>query len=287
MKNAPAVERMSSYHAARCQFRWAFPPETVAPSRDQVHLWKVWLTYAGPELQFLEQILASDEQARADRFHFERDRRRFIAARGQMRMILAGYVGVSARALIFSYGARGKPFLREPLEAEALKFNLSHSGELALLAVTRDRDIGVDLEEVRFLDDDESIAERFFSPRENAALRAVRQPERLEAFFSCWTLKEAYVKATGDGLARPTNSFDVSCEPAHLLGVEGGSQEVSRWSLVKLAPEPGYVGALAVEGQGWILDCFLNLRSLESTPVNSNSSLRSQEQFEIFTTQSS
>jgi 4'-phosphopantetheinyl transferase len=254
--NVSEVESISSYQGARCQTRWAFPPETVELSRDQVHLWKVWLTYAGLELHSLEQSLASDEQARADRFHFARDRRRFIAARGQMRMILASYVGASARALTFSYGARGKPFLRQPLEAEALKFNLSHSGELALLAVTRDRDIGVDLEEVHFLDDDESIAERFFSPRENAALRAVPQPERLEAFFSCWTLKEAYVKATGDGLARPTNSFDVFCEPGHSLGVEGDSQKVSRWSLVKLAPEPGYVGALAVEGQGWILDCF-------------------------------
>lgn len=266
MINVSALGSMSSYYAAPCQFWRSASPERVALSSNHVHLWKVRLNYAGPGLQFLEQSLASDEQARAERFHFERDRRRFIAARGQMRMILASYVGVSARALILSYGAHGKPFLRQPFKAEALKFNLSHSGELALLAVTRDRDIGVDLEEVHLLDDDESIAERFFSPRENAALRTVPQPKRLEAFFSCWTLKEAYVKAIGDGLGGPTNSFDGFCAAAHLLGVEGDSQETSRWSLVKLAPEPGYVGALAVEGQGWIMDCFLNQHTRDESP---------------------
>lgn len=206
-------------------------------------------------LRLLEQLLAVDERARAGRFHFERDRRRFIAARGQLRTILGRYVGVDPRALVFSYGLRGKPFLAR-FETIGLKFNLSHSGELALIAVTQDRDIGVDLEEIHSLGDAEQIAERFFSARENAVLCTLPKADRLEAFFHCWTLKEAYLKATGNGLARATNSFDVGFargETARLLSVEGESEEALRWSLVGLAPARGYVGAVAVETHDWTM----------------------------------
>ncbi|MFY9555865.1 MAG: 4'-phosphopantetheinyl transferase superfamily protein [Blastocatellia bacterium] len=243
------------------QFIRHIPPEAPALSRKQVHLWRLPLNLGGPDLHRLQQTLASDERARAERFYFERDRRRFIAARGQLRMILGRYVGVSPRALVISYGARGKPFLGRMFGTGAIKFNLSHSAELALVAVSQDRDIGVDLEEVRALDDAERIAERFFAPRENAALLEVPEAVRTEAFFCCWTLKEAYVKATGDGLARPTESFEVSFAPSkhtRLLSVEGDSREASRWSLVGLAPERGYIGALAVEGHGWTVSLFQN-----------------------------
>lgn len=149
----------------------------------------------------------------------------------------------------------GKPFLAQPLRTE-LKFNLSHSGELALVAVTLNRGIGIDLEEIRYIDFAARLAERFFSRRENAALGALPEAERLAAFYCCWTLKEAYVKATGNGLARATGSFDVvfdRAEPARLLSVEGKSEETSFWSLLRLAPAPGYAGALAVEGSGFTM----------------------------------
>lgn len=241
------------------QLVWGDPPETLELSRNEVHIWGAKLNQRLRELDLLERTLASSERARAERFRFERDRARFIAARGQLRMILGSYASVDPCALEFTYGPFGKPSLSPPFNADALKFNLSHSGELALIAVTRDRDLGVDVEEIRQLDDAEAIAGRFFSPRENVVLRALPEAERLEAFFHCWTCKEAYVKATGDGLACPTESFDVSFgrgEPARLLGVGGNSEEASRWSLTLLTPASGYVGAVAVEGQDWSLTCW-------------------------------
>lgn len=242
----------------RSQVEWAETPEPLALSRDHVHLWKIRLNRAQSELLALERTLAPDERARAERFFFERDRRRFISARGQLRAILGRYLGTDPSELLFSYGARGKPFLKQPASRESVRFNLSHSGERALLGVTLDRAIGIDLEEVQSLDDAEQIAARFFSPGENARLLALPREERLEAFFYCWTLKEAYVKATGDGLARATNSFEVafgSGRQACLLNIDGNCAEASRWSLRELIPESRYVGGLAVEGHGWSLLC--------------------------------
>jgi 4'-phosphopantetheinyl transferase len=238
----------------------------IGASHDQVDVWSVRLTRSDQELTILEQTLSFNERARADRFRFERDRSRFIAARANLRMILSRYIGIDPRSLAFSYGPHGKPALAQPIEAGALKFNLSHSGELALVAVTQDRDVGVDLEEMRFIEDADKIAEQFFSPRENETLRALSGAEKLEAFFHCWTRKEAYLKATGDGLARPTRSFDVTLapdEPARLVNVEGQSLEASRWSLVGLVPARGYVGAVAVQGHRWTAE----LRAVDSTRV--------------------
>lgn len=239
------------------QIEWAERTDPPALSRGEVHLWKMRLNGTASEHLTLKQTLAPDELARADRFYFERERRRFTAARGQLRVILGRYLGTRPSDVRFSYGARGKPFIEQPASGASLKFNLSHSRERALLAVTLEREIGVDLEEIHFLEDAEVIAERFFSPAENARLLAVPRQERLDAFFCCWTLKEAYVKATGDGLARPTRSFDVSfgCGRARLLDVEGDPKEARRWSLLDLVPEARYLGGLAVEGHDWVLVC--------------------------------
>jgi 4'-phosphopantetheinyl transferase len=203
--------------------------------------------------------LDSAELRRAKRYRFERDRRRFIAARGLLREVLSRYVGVEPGQLCFCYGPQGKPQLVEERGADALRFNVSHAHELALLAVTRGREIGVDLEYVRPDLADIGIVERFFSPRETAALRLLPAAEQSEAFFNCWTRKEAYVKARGGGLSVPLDQFDVSLgpdEPAALLRTRGDAQEASRWSLRRLEPGPGYVGALAVEGHGWSLNCW-------------------------------
>ena len=250
---------MSSDPIAHFPSEWGDPPETLALSRDRVHVWMVRLNPTPPRLQVFWQTLAPDERARAERFHFERDRRRFIAARGQLRMILGRYALVDPTALAFSYGPRGKPFLSHPQRTPAISFNLSHSGELALAAVTHDRSVGVDIEEMRALNDAEGIAERFFSPREYSVFRAIPEQERLEGFYRCWTCKEAYVKATGDGLARPTESFDVAFSrgaAARLLSVEGEADEAARWSMAALEPARGYIGAIAVEGHNWSLACW-------------------------------
>lgn len=250
MQQARALKDISSY--------WVDPPDALSLPRDRVDLWRAMLNQPEADLRLLEQTLAPDERSRAARFRFDRDRRRFVAARGQLRTILSRYVEVDAQTLVVSYGPRGKPFLSLPFRA-ALKFNLSHSGELALIAVTLSREVGVDLEEIRSMDNADKLAQRFFSARENAALRTLSEEERLEAFYRCWTLKEAYLKATGDGLTRATDSFDVvfdSAEPARLLSVEGETAEAFRWSLMRLAPAPGYVGAVAADGSDWTIKCW-------------------------------
>jgi len=197
----------------------------------------------------LRQVLNTEENVRADRFHFDRDRMRFIAARAQLRMILARYLARDPEMITFSYGPRGKPHI-----AESVGFNLSHSDDLAVVAVALERNVGVDVEAIRTMKERDRIAGRFFSAGENAALLGVPESERTKAFLRCWTLKEAYVKATGDGLAHPTESFDVAFglgEQTELLRVDQEPEEASRWRLMGFSPAPNFVGALAVEGHDW------------------------------------
>jgi 4'-phosphopantetheinyl transferase len=154
----------------------------------------------------------------------------------------------------------GKPYLVSPSAPRTLAFNLSHAHGLLLVAVTYDRRIGIDVEYTRPpLPDVEHIAERFFSVEEKEALRALSSTARNEAFFRCWTCKEAYLKARGLGLSMPLDRFQVAVipgQPARLLHVEGDLEEASRWSLRELVPAPGYVATLAVEGGGWRLSCW-------------------------------
>jgi 4'-phosphopantetheinyl transferase len=180
-------------------------------------------------------------------------------ARGSLRTILGAYLRKDPVQLSFTYSRYGKPGLADEDDANAVNFNLSHANELALIAVTRERGIGVDIEFIRPEFATEEIAERFFSKNEVAALRALPREAQSEAFFNCWTRKEAYIKAMGEGMSMPLDQFHVSLEPgsaAALLGNLRDAQEVSRWSLRELAPGAGYVAAVAVEGNDWQLRCW-------------------------------
>jgi 4'-phosphopantetheinyl transferase len=234
----------------------AHPPPLTT---DDVHVWRIALEVGDPLLARLRDTLADDERKRADRFHFEKDRRHFTAARGAMRILLAGYLTRRPEAVRFAYSNYGKPRLMDADNPSDLRFNLSHSHGLALLAVTRGRDIGVDIERLRDMErDGEALAERFFSPREAARLRSLPPELRREAFFHCWTRKEAYIKAQGKGLSLPLDQFDVSLhphEPAALLATQHDPQEVQRWSLQSLFPGEEYIGALALQGHSWRLWC--------------------------------
>jgi 4'-phosphopantetheinyl transferase len=197
-----------------------------------------------PLERFIE-LLDPDELSRANRFHFEKDRKHFVVARGFLRVLLGRYLDSDPKQLKFTYGAYGKPALGEGL----LRFNMSHSHGLALYALTEGRDIGVDVEYMRadFTSDD--IARRFFSPFEVETLCGLPAEERVASFFRCWTRKEAYIKATGRGLSQPLDGFDVTLGPgdsAALLRTEDGSHK--RWSMANVEVGPGYAGALAVEG---------------------------------------
>ena len=192
-----------------------------------------------------------DERARAARFHFERDRRHWTAARGAVRAVLAGYVGVPAASLTFRVGPHGKPALDGAAARAGLAFNVSHSGGLALCAVTRARAVGVDVEAVRPEFATDKVARRFFAPGEVAALEALPPDERVEAFFACWTRKEAYIKARGSGIALGLDRFEVALapgRPAALLATRDEPAAAARWQLFALAPGEGYAGALATDG---------------------------------------
>ena len=257
MKHRRLFEKLDP--APRFFSSWCPPPEILTLDNNEVHVWRASLDLAASRIQSLKQTLSLDEREKVERFYFQKDRRRFVITRGLLRMILSLYLEIEPSQLRFDYDIYGKPALARESGGAELCFNLSHSHGIALYAVTRNREIGVDIELVRAEVEIQQIAERFFSPQECATLCALPSNMQAEAFFACWTRKEAYIKARGEGLAFPLNQFDVSLapgEPAALLSTKGDPQEASHWSLHELDPGPGYVAALAVERYGWCLQCW-------------------------------
>ncbi|HEX8633286.1 MAG TPA: 4'-phosphopantetheinyl transferase superfamily protein [Pyrinomonadaceae bacterium] len=236
---------------------WVAPPPDTLLADGEVHLWRASLAQTPDALRRLHSTLAPDEAARAARYHFPRDRDHYIAARGLLRHLLGRYLAQPPHTLQFAYGAYGKPSLDgAPAFAADVRFNLSHSHELALYAFARGREVGVDIEHIRadFAGDD--IAARFFSAREVSMLRALPARARTVAFFNCWTRKEAYIKARGEGLSHPLDQFDVSLtpgEPAALLGTRGDPRELTRWSLCALDAGEAYAAAVVVQGTDYAL----------------------------------
>ncbi len=233
---------------------WGTPPDFVEARHDEVHVWRAFLDVVPSCIHKLSQVLSVDERERAERFRFQRDRRDFIVARALLRILLGHYLQREPDRIQFSYGSYGKPFLVGE-DLHALRFNLSHSDGLVVYAVARGREIGIDLERISERVDTDDVAKHYFSPNEVAALRALPQSLQSRAFFSCWTRKESYLKAQGDGLSVALDSFSVSLspdEPASLLSVKGDPGEISRWSLLELDPDAGYVAALTVEGHNWL-----------------------------------
>ena len=204
-------------------------------------------------LQHLESTLAEDEKARAARFIFDRDRDHFIAARGILRDLLSRYVECPAGTIKFAYGPQGKPALADPGSKSSVRFNLSHSHGLAVIAVGAGREVGIDVELLRPEFAGEDIAKRYFSAREVRELAQLPVGSRTEAFFRCWTRKEAYIKARGEGLHVPLDSFSVSLSPDRFP--ELLSADESRWKIESLVPsseaERRYAAALVAEGKDW------------------------------------
>jgi 4'-phosphopantetheinyl transferase len=231
---------------------WADPPVDVAEALapDDVHVWRADLDGDVDDAarEVLWPLLSDDEQARARRFHFSRDRDRFVAGRGMLRTILSRYTRIAPASLRFSYNPSGKPAL-DHLDA-TLHFNLSHSHGAALCAVTRGRGIGVDIERISPVDH-LALAQRFFAPRERDVLLALPADALGTAFFDCWVRKEAYIKAIGAGLSLPLDAFVVSCgpgEPAALLDVDAARGPRFGYALAALDAGPRYCAAIAVDG---------------------------------------
>lgn len=210
-------------------------------------------------MRALFHILSQDEQIRAKYFKFERDRKRFIVGRGLLRVILSRYLDMSPEQLLFCYGNHGKPRLADIYDRDVPLFNLSHSHGYAIYAITYGRELGVDLEYIRFIPDADQVAKMFFSPLENFIYSSLPPNKRIEAFFNCWTRKEAYIKARGDGFSHFLDQFDVSLtpgEPAQLLNANDDPEKVLKWSLRELIPVEGYKAAIAIEGPVWRLFCW-------------------------------
>ena len=238
---------------------WFAAPQRLSLGGDTVHVWRASLDESCSRVALFQDTLDDDERSRADSFYFNRDRERFIVARGVLRALLGRYLDRSPESLSFSYSTHRKPALASESGADALRFNLSHSHGMALYAVTRGRELGVDLELIRCDLETEQIAERFFSQSEIVTFRALPPALRKCAFFLCWTRKEAYIKARGEGLSIPLDQFDVSLipgEPAALLSTQPDPDGTPGWSLINLTPAAGYAAALAVRGRDWTLSCW-------------------------------
>jgi 4'-phosphopantetheinyl transferase len=238
--------RPVQFEGSDAPWRWGPASPVIWP--NEVHVWKIYLR--APWSSENQEVLSNDERARATRFRFHLHGDRFIAARSSLRTILARYLWTTPAELKFGVNPFGKPHLVGGQDKLGLRFNLSHSHEMALLAVARNRDVGVDIEFMRrdFATDD--VARRFFSRSEVNQLASTASELKTEAFFNCWTRKEAYIKARGEGLSFPLDQFDVSFAPnaaAALLASRCDRGEVWRWSLQALSPAPEYAAALAVE----------------------------------------
>jgi 4'-phosphopantetheinyl transferase len=232
-------------------------PSTIELADNEVHVWRAWLELDPALLRRLEATLSGAERARAQRFIFERDRNYFIAAHGILRDLLGTYLYCSSQSIEFVYGTQGKPAVPSRGTRFPICFNLSHSHGLALVAIGRKREIGIDVEYIRPELAGDAVARRYFSPSEIDELLGLPAENRTEGFFLCWTRKEAYVKARGEGLQFPLKSFQVSLTPGKPAALN--SDDVTHWSMYSFSPHAGYVAAVVGEGNGW------QLRHLEWT----------------------
>jgi 4'-phosphopantetheinyl transferase len=222
---------------------WLTPPEEPWLAPAEVHVWRADLILDALRAQALERTLSPEERHCASRFRFEADRMRYTAAHGFLREILARYLGVPPTVLNFIKGKYGKPSLSGPQGRCSLRFNLSHSGNLALFAVAIDREVGVDVESVHRHMDAVEIATRFFSAKEAAALKNLPHDRRDRFFFELWTRKEALLKAFGVGLAA-------------LGETTGRHPYIHGWRVKLLQPGLDFAGAVAAEGREWLLKCW-------------------------------
>ena len=231
-------------------------PSDYAISDDEVHVWLALVGSPSRHISALADILSVEERQKAERFHFQADRERHIVGRALAQIAIGRLLDRSPESLAFCYNDFGKPHLSDDPIKRALQFNISHSGEVVLVALTTNRRIGVDVERVRSDLNIDGIARRFFSLREWTHLAALPVDLRYDAFFRCWTQKEAFIKARGEGFSLPLDSFDVTLRPTErpaLFETRPNSAEASRWVIEGLDVGPCHKAALAVEGGGWRL----------------------------------
>ena len=247
MTATPAADE----HLRISEFTFPLDASSVPALCDNdIHLWHGQLKCDPEVVTAYRGVLSSDELERAGRFHFPSNRDEFVASRGSLRTLLGHYLKRAPSELAFRYSQFGRPELAVSNDVESIQFNVSHSGTALLLGFARNRRIGVDVERIRTDFGTTEIAERFFSLAERVALRELPVEQRHAAFFRCWTRKEAFIKALGEGLSHPLDQFDVSLAPgipAALLATRPDPDDAKRWSVWDVTAPDGYAGALAVE----------------------------------------
>jgi 4'-phosphopantetheinyl transferase len=231
------------------------PPRTAVPLIDgTVEVVVTRLEAADEAVGSAMPILSGAERRRADRFVYERDRGRYVVARARLRQLLGARLAVRPESVELVCGAYGKPALAPRFADSRLRFNLSHRDDVAVYAFASESEVGVDVEAVRALRDAGDLAARFFSPRENEAYRALDPRDRPLGFFNCWTRKEAFVKALGEGLSYPLHRFDVSLapgEPARILHVADAPGRHHGWRMEGFSPAAGFVAAVVTRNARW------------------------------------
>jgi len=239
---------------------WESPPSNLFLDSQEVHIFASCLDLGPERLESLLETLNAEERARAARFYFDLHRNRFIAGRGFLRSVLGRYLGIVPALVEFTYGPRGKPMLSSSSAGisssfagrsmKLLQFNLAHCDDLALLAISSQAELGVDVERVRQIPDARELVARFFSPNETASFSKLTQKEQPDAFFNLWTRKEAWLKATGEGIAHLLPEVEVSFlpgAPGQLMNLPPG-WKIHDWSLLELSPASGFTAAMAIRG---------------------------------------
>lgn len=236
-----------------CENDWAAPSSQLAITSDEVHVWRASLQLSLRKINYLKSIIWKNEQVKANRFYFEKHRRRYTVANGFLRIILAKYLDITPEGLQFSHNRFGKPTLEGKFFGDNLNFNMSFSNEMALFAVTLGREIGVDIEYIRPFPYAEQIVKRYFSKREKDEFLSLPKHLRQKAFFTSWARKEAYIKARGMGLFLPLHSFSISINPRDSIRLihhfDQGNLDTNCY-LRDIIPFDGYAAAVAVEGHG-------------------------------------
>ena len=231
---------------------WDNPPEKLNLSKNEIHIWRANLDLPSMMLKKLARILSEDEKTRANRFRFEQHRDRFIAARGILRQLLGNYLQIKSDLVIFEYSSRGKPQIVSSLNQDNLQFNISHSQDWALYGFNYQRIIGVDLEYIKDNIDYKQLAKRFFRTQELQLINSYPAREQKTIFFQLWTAKEAYLKATGDGLAESLDTIQFTLNnnsELNLVAIKQAHQQASYWLIDNFIPQDNFIATIAVENR--------------------------------------
>ena len=235
------------------------PPSEFVLADGNVHVWRASLVPKSDIISEFRALLSTDEIVRADRFHFEKHRVAFTVRRGILRQLLGKYLGRPPVTDTFPSNQYGKPGLPDSYSHSDIHFSISHSAGVGLFAFSRGRDLGVDIEAVRTDIEYCALSERFFSKLERQTLRSLPPDRQCEAFFACWSRKEAYIKARGMGLSMPLDQFDVTLaphDPARLIATRDNPANAASWTMYNIDAGQEYAGALAVEGNVSRIYCF-------------------------------